>query len=456
MKERVQKLYLILRTSLICSVLACLAMLPFAQTAMALDVKYNTYSLPNGLQLVVIPDHRAPVVTHSIWYRVGSADEISGKSGLAHFLEHLLFKGTKKFPVGEFDHLLRTNGGEGNAFTTRDYTAYYQRAASDRLPMLMELESDRMQNLVLTEDIVKPELLVVREERRQRTENSPSSLLSEQADAALYTAHPYGRPVVGWMSEVADLTKDDALDFYRKHYEPANAMVIVAGDVDPDAVMKLATRYYGPLQNTAHTPERKRTPEPQPIAARRVSMIDERTETPYFYRTYLAPSYKSAPEETAALEFYASALGSGSRSRLYKSLVIEQKLASEAGAYMNGDQLDSGTFSVYAVPNPGVTLAKIEMAIDTELAKALAQGATQAELDRDRNRALIEMTYSLDDQMNLMRMAGTAAMTGSEPDKLFSTEHWQQVTVDAMNTAARKYLRAENSVTATLARSKED
>ncbi len=456
MSQRDHKLRPFLRTSLNHTLFTLLATLFFTHAALALEVKYNTYTLPNGLQLVVIPDHRAPVVTHSIWYRVGSADEVSGKSGLAHFLEHLLFKGTTKFPVGQFDRLLRTNGGEGNAFTTRDYTAYYQRAASDRLPMLMELESDRMQNLVLTDEIVKPELLVVREERRQRTENSPSSLLSEQADAALYTAHPYGRPVVGWMSEVADLTKDDALDFYRKHYEPANAMVIVAGDVEPVEVLKLATQFYGPLQNTAHAPERKRTPEPQPIAARRVSMVDERTETPYFYRTYLGPSYKTSPEETAALEFYASALGSGSRSRLYKSLVIEQKLASEAGAYMNGDQLDSGTFSVYAVPNPGVTLAKIEAAIDTELTKALAQGATQAELDRDRNRALIEMTYSLDDQMNLMRMAGTAAMTGSQPDKLFSTDHWQKVTVDAMNTAARKYLRAENSVTATLARSKED
>ncbi len=456
MNKRVKPLQPLSSFLLVISFLAVLAMLGSGHAAIALEVKYSTFSLPNGLQLVVIPDHRAPVVTHSIWYRVGSADEVSGKSGLAHFLEHLLFKGTTKFPVGQFDRLLRTNGGEGNAFTTRDYTAYYQRAASDRLPMLMELEADRMQNLVLTEDIVDPELLVVREERRQRTENNPSSLLSEQADATLYTAHPYGRPIVGWMSEVAELTKDDALAFYREHYEPANAMVIVAGDVEPDDVLKVAARFYGPLKNTAKAPPRKRTPEPTPIAARRVSMIDERTQTPYFYRNYLTPSNKTSQDEAAALEFFATGLGSGSRSRLYKSLVIEQKLASEAGAYVNSDQLDSGTLAIYAVPNPGVRLAKLEAAVDEILAKTLAEGISQAELDRDRNRALIEMTYSLDDQMNLLRMAGTAAMTGARPENLFSTDHWQAVTVEAMKIVAQKYIRAENSVTATLARSVAD
>ena len=349
------------------------------------------FKLANGMEVVVIPNNRAPVVTHMVWYRVGSADEVSGKSGLAHFLEHLMFKGTSKHPPGEFDRLIDINGGEGNAFTTRDYTAYFQRIASDRLELMMELEADRMQNLVLTDENVLPELDVVREERRERTDNDPSALLGEQVDAAMYTAHPYGKPVIGWMSEVAKLTRDDAMAFYRAHYTPANAVLVVAGDVTPEQVKVLAEKYYGVLKNTFTPEPRVRTAEPDPIASRRVTLVDARAASPVVQRSYLAPSYATANgREALALDLLADILGNGTQSRLYKNLVIDQKIAAHAAAWFSGDQLDSGTFGVYGAPNPGADVAKVEAAIDAILADVLKNGVTQKELDRVRNQAIAE------------------------------------------------------------------
>jgi zinc protease len=431
---------------------AALMFAGFLQPAQAFDIKFDEFTLSNGMTVIVIPDRRAPVVTNSVWYRVGAADEITGKSGLAHFLEHLMFKGTKRFPYGEFDRLLKINGAEGNAFTTHDYTGYYQRAAKDRLPLLMELEADRMQNLVLSEENVRPELQVVVEERNQRIENSPSALLGEQISAAQFTAHPYGKPVIGWMSDVTKLTMDDALAFYRQYYKPANAVVIIAGDVETSEVKALAEKFYGTLVNPDPPKARARTPEPASIVSKRVSMMDERAETPYLSRSYVVPSLATSREEAVALDFLASAIGEGSRSRLYKALVLEQKLATEAGAWYNGNQLDSGTFTVYAVPNPGVGFERIEAAIDRVLVETLEKGVTQEELDRIRRRAETQRIFAVDNQMNLIQAAGTAVMTGQTAADAFSTDYWKSVNAGAVQVAARKFLTPANSVTATLSR----
>lgn len=419
-------------------------------SAMKLDV--TDFKLANGMEVVVIPDHRAPVVTHMLWYRVGSADEASGKSGLAHFLEHLMFKGTTNRKPGEFSHLVDINGGEENAFTTSDYTAYYQRIASDRLGLMMELEADRMQNLVLTDENVLPELQVVREERRTRTENDPSALLEEQIDAALYTAHPYGKPVIGWMSEVAKLTRDDAIAFYKAHYTPANAILVVAGDATPDQVRALAEKYYGPLKNTFMPAPRVRTEEPEPIAARRVIMTDARASSPVFQRSYLGPSYAIAQgREAFALDLLADILGSGTQSKFYKSLVVEQKIASSAGAWFNADNLDSGTLGVYGVPNTGVDLGKVEAAIDVILADVVAHGVTQTELDRVRNKAQAEQVYLFDDQEKLARIAGAGLMTGlSIKDLLDRDNEVAKVTLEDIKHAAAKVIVLKRSVTGIL------
>ena len=418
----------------------------------ALDVEISNFKLANGMEVVVIPNNRAPVVTHMVWYRVGSADEVSGKSGLAHFLEHLMFKGTSKRAPGEFDRLIDINGGEGNAFTTSDYTAYFQRIASDRLELMMELEADRMQNLVLTDENVLPELDVVREERRERTDNDPSALLGEQIDAAMFTAHPYGKPVIGWMSEVAKLTRADAMAFYRAHYTPANAVLVVAGDVTPEQVKVLAEKYYGVLKNSFTPQPRVRTPEPDPIAARRVTLIDARAASPAVQRSYLAPSYAaSTGHEALALDLLADILGSGTQSRLYKSLVIDQKIAAYAAAWYSGDQMDSGTFGVYGAPNPGVDVAKVEAAMDAVLADLLKNGVTQQELDRVRNQAIAERVYTLDNQAALARMAGVALTTGLSARSIFDRDvEIGKVTLDDIRAAAARIIVLKRSVTGVL------
>jgi zinc protease len=430
------------------AILLCLAVLP----ASALNIDVTHFKLANGMEVVVIPDHRAPVVTHMVWYRVGSADEVSGKSGLAHFLEHLMFKGTAKNPVGVFDRLIDINGGEGNAFTTRDYTAYFQRIASDRLGLMMELEADRMQNLALTDENVLPELDVVREERRERTENDPSALLAEQIDAAMYTAHPYGKPVIGWMSEVAKLTREDALAFYKAHYTPANAILIVAGDAKPEDVKALAEKHYGSLKNTFTPSPRARTPEPAPLAARRVIMTDPRASSPIFQRSYLGPAYSTAENRDAyALDLLADILGNGTQSRLYKSLVIDQKIAAQSAAWYSGDALDYGSFGVYAAPNPGVGLDKVEAAVDAILTDVLKNGVTQKELDRVRDKSIAEQVYTLDDQSTLARIAGVGVATGLDAKAVFSRDvEMLKVTLDDIRTAAAKVIRINRSVTGIL------
>lgn len=432
--------------------LACFVTLFAALPASALDIDVTEFKLGNGLQVVVVPDHRAPVVTHMIWYKVGAADEPKGKAGIAHFLEHLLFKGTTKYPNGAFSHLVRINGGSENAFTTQDYTVYHQRIAKQHLGLVMELEADRMQNLVLTDENVLPELLVVLEERRERTDNDPSSLLAEQVTAAMYTAHPYGKPIIGWMSEVLQLKRQDAIDFYREHYEPANAILIVAGDVTEGEVRTLAMKHYGGLKNLAAPQPRLRTPEPDPIAERRVIMTDERAASPFWQRSYLAPAETRAKgREALALQVFADIIGSGPRSRLYRRLVVEQKIASHAGAWYSGDGLDYGTFGFYASPNQGVELSVVEHAIDAIIAEVLKNGVTQDELDTTRNRVVADSVYLLDNQEALARIVGVALVIGqSVRDVLDWERDFAAVTVQDISDATRTVLARRNSVTGIL------
>ena len=419
---------------------------------LALDVDVANFKLGNGMEVVVIPDHRAPVVTHMVWYKVGAADEPQGKSGIAHFLEHLLFKGTARHPQGEFDRLVKVNGGDANAFTASDYTGYFQRIAKDRLALVMELEADRMQNLILTDANVLPELQVVQEERRERTDNDPSSLLAEQMDAALYTAHPYGRPIIGWMSEVMQLTSVDALSFYRANYTPANAILVVAGDVTGDEVKALAQKYYGGLKNTFIPLARKRTAEPAPIAARRIVMEDVRASTPVFQRSYLAPSYSADDGPTPeALDILGEILGGGTQSRFYQELVIKQKLAAYAGSWYSGTALDYGSFGLYAAPNPGQDIGKLENSIDAIVKQLLKTGVTQEELDRTRKKFLADMVYTLDSQAGLARMFGASLSTGSSVADVLGWEaQIEKLTVADINAAAARVLNIEASVTGIL------
>lgn len=418
--------------------------------AWALNVEASHFTLDNGLQVVVIADRRAPIVTHMVWYPVGSADEPAGKAGIAHFLEHLLFKGTKTLSPGEFSNIVYRHGGEDNAFTSRDYTAYYEQISRDRLAVVMEIEADRMVNLALTEEDVATEREVVREERRE-IENDPAQLLSEQMDAALYLAHPYGKPVIGWMAEVEGLGLDDAMAFYRTWYTPRNAIVVVAGDVTSEHVLALAQEHYGPLDNTAD-PVQVRTPEPEPIAARRVELVDARAATPLLRRNYLAPSHATAePGEAEALEVLAEVLGGGPTSRLHRSLVIAAGAAAYAEAGFFGYGLDGGTFIIEAAPVPGGALDAIEAGIDAVIAAIAADGVSEDELKLARNRLVANTVYALDDQFQLANTFGMALSTGLTVDHVLGfTSRVRQVSAEDVRAAAFKVLRIERSVTGAL------
>ncbi len=334
-----------------------------ARASAAPDI--SDFTLGNGLEVVVIPDHRAPVVTHMVWYKVGGADETPGKSGLAHFLEHLMFKGTEKNPGGSFSADVAEIGGQENAFTASDYTGFYQRVPREHLKEMMALEADRMTGLVLTDDVVRPELNVVLEELNMRIANNPSARLGVQIDAALYLNHPYGRPVIGWRPEVEQLSRDDALAFYRRFYTPNNAVVIVAGDVTADEVKADAEATYGKVAVRTEIAPRNRPKEPVQEAPRTVTLADSKVEQPSLTRDYLVPSETTAkPGESEALDVLAHVIGSGTNSRLYRTLVVDKGIALNAGAYYSGTALDYGKFGIFGSPKPGVTLRELEDSID--------------------------------------------------------------------------------------------
>jgi zinc protease len=407
------------------------------------------FTLANGLQLVVVPDRRTPVVTHMIWYKVGSADETPGKSGLAHFLEHLMFKGTAKHPGGQFSKVLANFGGQENAFTSTDYTGYFQRTTRDRLPTLMEFEADRMTGLVLTDDVVTPELHVVLEEQNSRVANNPGARLSEQVQAALYLNHPYGRPVIGWRHEIERLTREDALAFYRRFYTPNNAVVVVAGDVAAEEVKTLAEATYGKVERRTEVPPRVRPTEPLPDAVRQVTLADPRVAQPSLQRSYLVPSYATAqPGEAETVDLLAHILGGGSTSRLYRTLVAEKNLATNAGAWYHGAALDAARFGVHASPKPGITLAQLEEAMDQVIAAVAEHGIAPDELTRAKTQMIATVTYDQDNQATLARWYGIALTTGLTIESVATwPDRIRTVTAEQVRAAARQYLDKRRSVT---------
>src|SRR5690349_16265197 len=350
----------------------------FAQTTFTSEPPAS-FTLPNGLQVVVIQDHRTPVVTQMTWYRVGSADETPGKSGLAHFLEHLMFKGTQKHPVGEFSQTVLKICGNENAFTSNDYTGYFQRVPRDKLGLMMDFEADRMTGLILKDENVLPERDVVLEEYNMRVANNPEARLSEQIMAALYLNHPYGRPVIGWRQEIEKLDREDALAFYKRFYAPNNAILVIAGDVDEKEVRPLVEKFYAKIPAQPSIPAKRMRPqEPTPAAPRTVTLSDPRVEQTSVRRYYLVPSSTTAAAgESPALDVLAQLMGGGSNSYLYRALVVDRQLAISAGAGYQGTSLDPSQFSISVSPKPGVEFSQIEQVIDGVIAE-MAQNPARA------------------------------------------------------------------------------
>ncbi|WP_363350240.1 pitrilysin family protein [Methylocystis echinoides] len=407
------------------------------------------FKLDNGLEVVVIPDNRTPVVTHMIWYKNGSADDPIGKSGIAHFLEHLMFKGTKNHPQGEFSNLVAELGGQENAFTSYDYTAYFQRIGKEHLGTLMQFEADRMINLVLTDEVVTPERDVVLEERRMRTDNDPAAQLDEAVQAALYAHHPYGTPIIGWNHEIEDLNREDALFYYNRFYTPENAILIVAGDIEAEEVARLARETYGKIPARAEPPQRRRTQEPPHRAHRLVSLSDEKVEQPAHERVFLVPSYKTAASgEAEALETLAHMLGGGATSALYETLVVEEKYAVGAGAYYLGSAVDDTRLWVYATPAPGVSLEELDAAIDRVVKRFIDEPIDDAHLQRAKTRLVADAIYAQDSQASLARWYGEALATGLTIEDVAAwPARMEAVTAGDVTAAARKWLDKRRAVT---------
>jgi zinc protease len=431
-----------------------LAMLAFAQTTLAAKPasKATEFTLANGMQVVVIPDTRAPVVTHMVWYRVGAADEPPGVSGIAHFLEHLMFKSTDKIAMGEFSKIVSRLGGQDNAFTGHDATAYFQRVAKERLPTVMGMEADRMVNLKLTEKEVLTERNVILEERRSRIENSPGAILDEQMNAALYQSHHYKIPVIGWEHEIAKLSPSDALTFYKRFYAPNNAILVVAGDVTPEQVKTMAEATYGKVPaNSAVGAPRARPLDPEPRAARRLKLEDPRAGKASLSRYYQVPSYVTAkPGEAEALDLMMKILAQGSISRLYKGLVMDMtnQIASSASGNYQGGGLDYGTIAIQAIAADGKALEQVEAAIDAAIVELKDKGVTDAELSRAKAGYIAEYVYENDSQSTMARRYGwnlvvgrTIAQVDSWPDDI------AKVTAADVKAVAAKYLDTRRSVT---------
>ena len=430
------------------ALLAAMAVSPMAH---AVVFNPETFTLKNGMEVVVVNNPRVPVVTHMVWYRVGSADEGPGESGIAHFLEHLMFKGTKKREPGEFSEIVARNGGHENAFTSHDYTAYFQTIAVDKLETVMELEADRMTNLVITPKEVEPERQVVLEERRSRTDNNPGAILGEHINASLFLNHPYRNPIIGWEHDIKALNIERILAFYKRFYRPNNAILVVAGDMAGEKLKPLAEKYYGFIP--AGPPvKRSRAQEPLHKSARRVTHRDKRVRQPSWRRTYLAPGLLWGDKRHAyPLQLLSNIVGGGASSRLYRKLVVEDKVAVSAGAYYAGDGNGPGRFVFYASPSVDVSMDDLEKAVEAEIAKFIKNGVSERELKRAKVRMQAEAVYARDSLSGGARSLGSSLAVGIPVSEV---EAWpdriEAVTLVQVSDAARATFDERRSVTGLL------
>ncbi len=422
-----------------------------AGAANADPVKTFQFALQNGLQVVVVPDHRAPVVTQMLWFKVGAVDDPPGISGLAHFFEHMMFRGTKAVPGGQFSQIVARNGGDDNAFTTHDYTVFHEQVTKDKLRLVMRLEADRMVNLNLSDSAVSTERDVVLEERRMRVDNDPEALTEEQAEAALHLSHPYGRPVLGWPEEIRHIGRVEAEQFYKSHYAPNNAILVVAGDVTADEVRAAAEAEYGQLPGR-ELAVRADYAQPMRQGETRLSIARPDAKVPLFLRLYRVESYaEAAPGQAEALEVLAKLLGGDATSALYRKLVVERRLATDISASYDGYARDGGQFGISAQPRPGVSLETLEHNIDEVIGEFLHRAPSKAELVRAKVQLVAGVTFRRDSQFEMASAYGRALAIGLTT---FDVQQWpsriQAVKGEDVHKAALAALVKKESVTAYL------
>lgn len=415
------------------------------------DKTFNaeTFTLDNGLQVVVVPNHRAAVVTQMVWYKVGAADEAVGTSGIAHFLEHLMFKGSEvigddPLPPGEFSKTVRSIGGQDNAFTSLDYTAYFQSFPVQHLERMMRMEAGRMRGMTLPPEEVRAERDVILEERRQRIDNDPRAQFNEHLMAMLYVNHPYATPVIGWAQEMATLTRDDAVSFYNTWYAPDNAILVLSGDVTVDTVKPLAEKIYGGIQvpeNQASARRRVDTISPPLPGQVHMTFTDSTIRQPVVRKMIQGPSMTTNKHDALSLEIIADIMGGGPTSRLYKSLVVEQKLASNIGLSYAPYNRHGSTIWIYGVPLPDTKPHDLMDAIDLELQKLADHGVEAGELGDSIQRLQSDAIYARDSLSGPAMIIGRALATGGTLDDI---EYWprdiETITTDDLQKTAQRYL----------------
>ena len=408
-------------------------------------------TLSNGLKVIVKEDHRAPVVVQQVWYRAGSIDERTGTTGVAHMLEHMMFKGTKTVPPGEFSRKIAAAGGRENAFTNDDYTAYFQQLQSSRLPLAMKLESDRMHNLQLSDAEFAKEVKVVMEERRMRTDDEPHALLNEKLMAAAFQEHPYQHPVIGWMNDLLALTAGDARDWYKSWYVPNNATLVVAGDVKADEVFKLAQRYYGPIP-ARKLPERKPHNEPPQTGIKRI-VVKAPAELPYLVMAYHAPELRDPEKDWKpyALEVLAGILDGNESARLNKVLVREQQLASEVGAGYDSTSRGPSMFTLDGTPSTGKSVADLEAGLREQIALLVKNGVSEDELKRVKAQVTAGEVYKRDSVFYQAMQIGQLESIGLGHKAIpVMLQKLQEVTAQQVQDVAREFFQDDNLSVAVL------
>ena len=408
-------------------------------------------TLANGLKVIVKEDHRAPVIVQQIWYKAGSMDERTGTTGIAHVLEHMMFKGTKTVSMGEFSKRIAGAGGRENAFTSTDYTAYFQQLHKSKLPLAMQLESDRMHNLQLTATEFKKEVNVVMEERRMRTDDEPHALMNEKLMAAAYQEHPYQHPVIGWMNDLQTLTVEDAQEWYKRWYVPNNAVLIVAGDVKASEVFALAQRYYGGIPGRK-LPARKKFSEPPQLGIKRI-VIKAPAELPNLVMAYHTPTL-SDPEkdwQPYALQMLAGILDGNDSARLNKTLVREQELASSVGAGYDPTSRGPSLFLLEGTPSVGKTVAELEAALREQVALLVSDGVSEEELKRVKAQVTASEVYKLDSLFYQAMQIGQLESIGlGYKDIPIMLKKMQAVTAQQVQDVAREFLQDDRLTIAVL------
>ena len=432
------------------SLLKCLIVCPLILPAW-LHAEVFEKTLKNGLQVIVKEDHRAPVLVQQVWYKAGSMDENIGTTGIAHVLEHMMFKGTKSVPAGEFSKRIAAAGGRENAFTSYDYTAYFQQLHKDQLELAMKLESDRMQNLVLSDAEFNKEIQVVMEERRMRTDDQPHGLLFENLMSVTYQEHPYRHPVIGWMSDLKTLTAADARAWYQRWYTPNNAVLVVAGDVKAEEVFALAQRYYGKIP-ARKLPERKEFSESTQLGIKRL-VVKAPAELPQLIMAYHAPTLRDPAKDTTpyALEVLAGILDGSQSARLNKNLVRDKQIASSSGAGYDSTARGPSLFILEGTPSAGVSVSEMETALREQIALLVKEGVSEQELSRVKAQVTANEVYKRDSVFYQAMQIGQMESIGlSHQDIAVMLGRIQAVTAKQVQDAAREILKDDNLTVAVL------